>query len=554
MDDAIASNARSGAAFSDVADGDLWLAAGNYTAGTVHGGVIRKATAIHVDWTYTQGTNPTDRAIGTAFNVDWDTTITAGGGFGPQSATSHFGPRSVYHLEGILKYGVDATPYGFSPIPFGNTLLVKNTPGVARKLVPSWGFMEAGIHVADAATVTADITDVSAGGASFADSRVIATVASGTWNGTTNSTELQGFTSMPFVVGNSSISKRIAFEVMDINGTVGTDYNAVRGAVAAITGKTADAGMGTVATQYGLRIPRLANATRNIGISNASATLNVPAAKTITAASDTIPIDATQVYLNNTSGGPITLTSTPILADGVDGQTIDIVNVGTQTVILAGETDGGGSTATANTNVHQRISLASGGKVTLRWSASTSQWRKHTQLDPLVDMGTSTVNIYAAFGERYPKVGFGSVFGAAYFAFGAGGSTDIDTVFRRTAAGTLTLGAGILNSGDGMLQAGTYRVMNNQTGTSYSVVLADQAKHITRNNAGASTQVWPKDSSQAIPIGAIIETVNLGAGTVTHSADTGASLTTGSATSQPQGKRMTAIKVAANTWSLTVSA
>jgi hypothetical protein len=172
-----------------------------------------------------------------------------------------------------------------------------------------------------------------------------------------------------------------------------------------------------------------------------------------------------------------------------------------------------------------------------------------------VDLSAGTANLYAAIGDKYPKVSFGSVFGAPYIGMGAGGASgDLDAVIRRTGAGAVTLGASLLGDGDGMLKGGTYKAMNAQTGTAYTLLVGDQAKHITRNNAGASTQKYPQDSAAAIPIGTVIETINLGAGTITHSADTGASLTTGSATSQAQGKRMTAIKTAANTWHLSVSA
>jgi hypothetical protein len=390
---AVASGTRTGSAFVDVVDGDLWMATGNYTAGTVEGGVIRRATGVHVDWAYSQATDPTDVAVGTAFNVDWDTTITAGGGFGPMAQTNHFGPRSVYHLEGRVKYGVDATPYGFSPIPFGNTLLVSNTPGVARTLVPAWGFMQAGIHVADNATVTQNRTDVAMGGAAFVDSQVIATVDSGTWDGTTNLTEMSSFMSMPFAVGTTHLTARIGLDIMDINGTAPTDYNAVRASVATLTGKTADAGMGTVDTQYGLRVIRLANATRNIGISNASATVEPIAAKTITAAGNTLPIDATVVALNNTSGGTITLTSTPILADGLDGQKIKITNVSSQTVILAGEAEGGAVAGTANTNVRYRTTIAPTMTVELTYSSTLGYWLTTSQRDPLVDLSAGTANL-----------------------------------------------------------------------------------------------------------------------------------------------------------------
>ena len=85
------------------------------------------------------------------------------------------------------------------------------------------------------------------------------------------------------------------------------------------------------------------------------------------------------------------------------------------------------------------------------------------------------------------------------------------------------------------------------TGTAYTAANADKAKIITRSNGSASTQTWPQDSAAAdLAVGAAIEVRNLGAGTVTHQAGTGATVT-GSLV-QAQHTIRTALKVGANTW------
>jgi hypothetical protein len=99
--------------------------------------------------------------------------------------------------------------------------------------------------------------------------------------------------------------------------------------------------------------------------------------------------------------------------------------------------------------------------------------------------------------------------------------------------------------------AGRRHVINAQTGTSYTTVLADQGKMITRSNAGASTHDWPSHGNAAIPTGTLITVANIGAGTVTHQAGSGAGLVAGGTFTQVQGQIVTAVKVgtgATGTW------
>jgi uncharacterized protein (AIM24 family) len=56
---------------------------------------------------------------------------------------------------------------------------------------------------------------------------------------------------------------------------------------------------------------------------------------------------------------------------------------------------------------------------------------------------------------------------------------------------------------------------NTQTGTSYTLVLADAGKVIEMNNASANTVTVPPNSSVAFPAGTIINVYRMGAGSTT---------------------------------------
>jgi hypothetical protein len=96
-----------------------------------------------------------------------------------------------------------------------------------------------------------------------------------------------------------------------------------------------------------------------------------------------------------------------------------------------------------------------------------------------------------------------------------------------------------------------YLTVNAQTGTSYTLVLSDVGKLVTLSNAGAITVTMPQDSDVAIPVGAQVHFTQLGAGQVTFSAGTGATInSTPTAKTRAQYSTVTAIKRAANTWLL----
>ena len=95
--------------------------------------------------------------------------------------------------------------------------------------------------------------------------------------------------------------------------------------------------------------------------------------------------------------------------------------------------------------------------------------------------------------------------------------------------------------------------LNDQTGTSYTPVLADQYQVlITRSNASASTLTIPTNASVAFPVGTVITVLNKGAGVVTISGAGGVTvLSAGAVAASPtlsQYKSCALIQTSANNW------
>lgn len=66
--------------------------------------------------------------------------------------------------------------------------------------------------------------------------------------------------------------------------------------------------------------------------------------------------------------------------------------------------------------------------------------------------------------------------------------------------------------------------INAQTGTSYTLVLADAGKLVTMTNAAACTLTVPPSSAVAFPVGAFIEGAQLGTGQVTIAPGSGVTI------------------------------
>lgn len=96
---------------------------------------------------------------------------------------------------------------------------------------------------------------------------------------------------------------------------------------------------------------------------------------------------------------------------------------------------------------------------------------------------------------------------------------------------------------------GRYIGINAQTGTTYTPVLSDEGKLVTISNAGAITVTLPQNSALAFPIGGHFDVVGLGAGRITFTNGTGATVNgTPSLVTRAQYSTVSALKISTNGW------
>lgn len=89
--------------------------------------------------------------------------------------------------------------------------------------------------------------------------------------------------------------------------------------------------------------------------------------------------------------------------------------------------------------------------------------------------------------------------------------------------------------------------LNNQTGTSYTLVLTDGGKLVTLNNASAVSLTVPTNASVAFPTGVSVWLTNKGAGTVTVAGAGGVTLN-GNQLTLAQNRSAHLMKLDTNTW------
>lgn len=108
----------------------------------------------------------------------------------------------------------------------------------------------------------------------------------------------------------------------------------------------------------------------------------------------------------------------------------------------------------------------------------------------------------------------------------------------------------------GTTSASAALILNAQTGTTYTFVLADaDNKLVTASNASAQTYSIPTNANVAYPIGSQINIIAIGAGQVTINAVTSGTTTVLSNGGTPAAPKLrvqyssaTCIKVATDTW------
>lgn len=95
------------------------------------------------------------------------------------------------------------------------------------------------------------------------------------------------------------------------------------------------------------------------------------------------------------------------------------------------------------------------------------------------------------------------------------------------------------------------QAINDQTGTAYTLVAADQNALVTLTNGSAITLTVPTNAAQPFPVGAAVDLVQMGAGQVTVAGDTGVTVNgTPGLKLRTQYSGATLIKLDANQWVL----
>jgi hypothetical protein len=147
--------------------------------------------------------------------------------------------------------------------------------------------------------------------------------------------------------------------------------------------------------------------------------------------------------------------------------------------------------------------------------------------------------------------------GAAVTQINTGNITDTRVDVTTNLAGdisSVTAGAGLIGGGSsGAVTLATNVATNAQTGTTYTLALADNGKLVTLANASAVAVTIPLNSSIALPVGAVIMMAAYGAGAVTISGAGGVTVVSGGATPaspviRAQYSSVGAIQTSANNW------
>jgi hypothetical protein len=302
----------------------------------------------------------------------------------------------------------------------------------------------------------------------------------------------------------------------------------------------------TLLEQVGLNVEYMSTATRNIGIKNASAYAAPPQTSTISGASSTIRIDAELVVLDVTAGASVTLTGTPIMADGTDGQTVTLFNSSSSwNVTISGERAGSTFAAVASTNISDYVILGPQATVQMRHDATTAVWHPVSQSQPMSQFTPGGVAVYSTLGDRYPRVAMGTFLTVSFLNMGPGGSTTSDTYLNRLSANTFGIGSTI-NGSDGRLVS---RVTSpGRTVTADTTLAATDIGGVVvvNSSSGGRTITIPLHATGNTAAYDTVKVINRGSSTATI-AHAG-TLVTGSTTSVAQGKSVVLTRLASDVW------
>jgi len=230
---------------------------------------------------------------------------------------------------------------------FNSTPTLKNVNGEARTLGAVFGWLtlnSAPLYRGDGALLTV------LGHTGLRDSPALDIVS----GGTVAVTSVAALTSGLSVGSGGTVTTRRGIDVADATGA------------------------GTLTTQIGVDIAALAKGGTNIGIRNAATEVATPSVATITAVGNTITANAKVKRLDNTSGSSKTLTSTPTIPDGQDGQLLVLFNSSANDVVLQDQ----GTLGSSNLRlVAASITIGPRDSVMLMYSSTVADW---IQLTPVV--------------------------------------------------------------------------------------------------------------------------------------------------------------------------
>jgi len=114
--------------------------------------------------------------------------------------------------------------------------------------------------------------------------------------------------------------------------------------------------------------------------------------------------------------------------------------------------------------------------------------------------------------------------------------------------GTLSSQTDLQGAIDAKNNLGETAGLNAQTGTTYTLVLADKGKMIENTNASAITTTVPPNSSVAFPVNSIVYVAQGGAGQVTVAAGAGVTLKPATVKTRAQDSILAIVKTATDTW------
>lgn len=379
----------------------------------------------------------------------------------------------------------------------------------------------------------------------------VGTISSGTWNGTAIAGQYGG-------TGVANTGKTIT-----LGGNLTTSGAYALTLTLSNTSSVTLPTSGTLATVDGsesLTNKKLGSLTSNglVTTSGGDGTLSVTATTgSGSAVLGTSPSFTTSVTTGSTTFSVFNTTATTVNAFGAATALSVGASTGTTTVnnslTVTGDLTVNGTTTTVNSTTisvdDKNIELgsvgtptdttANGGGITLRglsdktlnWVSSTAAW-------------TSSEHIDIASGKAYYVDGT-SVLNATTLGSGVVNSslTSVGTLTSLSVSGSTTL--------SGTTVVGPSSI-NTQTGTTYTLALADQGKIVELNNASSVTVTVPPYSSIALPVGSQITFSQIGAGQVTFAAGVGVTIRSdgGKLKTASQYSVVTLIKRATDEWVL----